>query len=322
MCQTKGVCPQCSSAMSIGKKKDVFAFRCKNCKGSLSMRHGGFLEAATSATGHFCGMSERAVSDWCTLVKEAISVYLRHTPVILGGPKEFGYADGIWIGTTQKYGKGNPNRGMRNKKGKRVLLLLLAEEKSARIQIRVIQSESKNEVHPILAECFANGTEIQTDSVGCFLNLDKITDRYGECKEFLTGGMVNHSKGEFARRENGHLISSNKCERKNGLLKRFLSSRNGFPLHTVFLACDMFVYHTNEGDSAVADLEKFMGHVGRYSQATIETEEKLAGYSLYYSETLRKSWADFCHCDATTPKGCTCAVGDNLMDIGDNQVKE
>ncbi|OQV13248.1 hypothetical protein BV898_12568 [Hypsibius exemplaris] len=123
MCQTKGVCPQCSSAMSIGKKKEVFAFRCKDCKGSLSMRHGGFLEGShisyqtilsffaqmcawrtyTQVTiSAYTGRSERAVSDWCTLVKETISVYLGHTPVILGGPGEVGYADGVWIGTTQK----------------------------------------------------------------------------------------------------------------------------------------------------------------------------------------------------------------------------
>ena len=91
----------------------------------------------------------------------------------------------------------------------------------------------------------------------------------------------------------------------NGLLKHFLRQRAKFPLSTIFMAVDEWTYHTNQGNAAVADLDTFMNHVGKYSQKTIDGDE-LEGHSLYYSQTLRKDWADLCVCDANFPKDCQC----------------
>ncbi|OWA53747.1 hypothetical protein BV898_18169 [Hypsibius exemplaris] len=302
MCRTKADCRACALPMTIGVKDGVFVLRCSKCTGSLSMRNGTFLSGSRidnrtflwlfthlcawrnytqASIATFTGLDKNTVSEWVTLVREVISVYLRNTPIVLGGHGEVGYADGVWIGTSQKYGRGDPNRGVKDKKGKRILLLVMAEQKSKRIQVRVIRSENKKEVHEILAQCFARGTEIQTDSAGCFLNLDKNTGADGDLMEF-SGAMVNHSKGEFARWEAGHQISSNKGERMNGLLKRFLVKHNGFPLQTVMLALDEFIYHTNENDPAVCDLDKFISHIGKYSQASIDIDDA-PGNSLYFS---------------------------------------
>ncbi|OQV16823.1 hypothetical protein BV898_08996 [Hypsibius exemplaris] len=92
--------------MSISKKKDVFAFRYNNCKGSLPM-----------------GLSKWTVSDLGTLIEKAISVYLRHIRVVLGGPGEIGYPDGV-CGASRRF------------------------------------MGEKDKVHRIFAECVANGKEI------------------------------------------------------------------------------------------------------------------------------------------------------------------
>ncbi|OWA54630.1 hypothetical protein BV898_19029 [Hypsibius exemplaris] len=137
--------------MTIGVKNGVLVFRCAKCASSLSMRSGTFLSRShidnrtflwlfshlcswrnytQTSISLFTGFDKNTVSDWVTLVREAIAVYLRNTPVVLGGHGEVGYADGVWIGTTQKYGRGDPSRGIRNKHVKKILMLLMAEQKS------------------------------------------------------------------------------------------------------------------------------------------------------------------------------------------------
>jgi len=149
--------------MVIGKHSDNFSFGCGKCNRRMSLKNGTFTSGShiPSRTflwlfAHMCnwrsytqvsiarftGLSEHTVSDWCSLIRETLSVYVRHHPVILGGHGDVGYADGTYIGTTAKYGRGNKLRGLHNRKGKRILLLIMSEQSSKRVQVRVIKSEN------------------------------------------------------------------------------------------------------------------------------------------------------------------------------------
>lgn len=85
------------------------------------------------------GLEEDTVSTWATLTREVrlfvssydclsspnlmtyfqiLAVYLRHHPVVPDEEVKIGYAYDVWIGKTQKYGRGNLNRGVKDRAGK------------------------------------------------------------------------------------------------------------------------------------------------------------------------------------------------------------
>ncbi|OWA50835.1 hypothetical protein BV898_15340 [Hypsibius exemplaris] len=113
-------------------KNGVLVFRCANWR--------NYTQTSISL---FTGFDKNTVSDWVTLVREAIAVYLRNTPVVLGGHGEVGYADGVLDWDHPEVWARRSVSGIRNKHGKKILMLLMAEQKSKRIQIRVIGKRDK-----------------------------------------------------------------------------------------------------------------------------------------------------------------------------------
>ncbi|OWA54627.1 hypothetical protein BV898_19026 [Hypsibius exemplaris] len=183
--------------MTIGVKNGVLVFRCANVQSSLSMRKWNFSVAIRHIDNrtflwlfsHLLQLAElhadfdfplhwarqNAVSAWVTLVREATAVYLRNTPVVLRVTERGRYADGVGLGPPRSNGRGDPFRGIRNKHVKKILMLLMAEQKSKlNSRSRVIGSESCSP---------ANGNPDRLCRM--LLNLDKISNEAGNLNGVL-----------------------------------------------------------------------------------------------------------------------------------------
>ncbi|OQV20893.1 hypothetical protein BV898_05233 [Hypsibius exemplaris] len=129
VCRTKADCKACSISMAIGVKNEVLVFHRLNWQNYKDVEFP--LHWARQAYGVRLG-------DICAGSDYGLPAEHSGRP---WGSRRIRYGNGVWIGTSQKYGREDPSRGIRNKHGKKILMLLMAEQKSRRIQIRVIGSE-------------------------------------------------------------------------------------------------------------------------------------------------------------------------------------
>ena len=89
----------------------------------------------------YAGIGLTSMTNWCSMIREALAASNRFNSVTLGGDGEIGYVNGVHIKTRKKYGFGD-ERGLSDESGKKLYLLMMNDLNSQNIQIRVIESES------------------------------------------------------------------------------------------------------------------------------------------------------------------------------------
>ncbi|OQV14060.1 hypothetical protein BV898_11725 [Hypsibius exemplaris] len=232
------------------------------------------------------GIHRNSANQYCLFVREALAVRNRFTLIQPGGPGKKVFVDECWIGTRWKYHRGNRSRGLherevgaRSANGRKVMLLVLSEHGSNRTVIFHIRKRDRVTIEPVFCRFVLPGSTVFTDGAPVYESINQWGD-------FVKGGSVNHSIGQFVRRDaNDNLVSSNHVEGVIILLKRHLRKH------------------------CVANLEEFLTTLGMFGVLDLSGPVPSGcsdGNSLHFEHL--KEWASRCICGSQVTKmsDCTC----------------
>ena len=136
----------------------------------------------------------------------------------------------------------NRNNGLKEideagkKTAERIKLLILCEQKSGRVVIKHVSSETEAEVRPVFQRHVLPGSVAHTDGAATYAMIVQ----WGQ----YDVRQVNHSKAEFSRIEpDGTTTSSNKVESVISHIKSAIRIHWGFPYQRFWLFLEKLIWN-------------------------------------------------------------------------------